>query len=85
MTSSREPAGASPATPVRAVRGEHWLVALAIVVAAFLHLALPAKYRVNPPWLAPAVLLGLLAAALIIGDPAASTGRKPGCGSSPAP
>jgi len=30
--------------------------------------ALPAKYRINPPWVAPAVLLGLLAA-LIIGDP----------------
>jgi len=43
-------------------------VALAIVVAAVLHVALPAKYRVNPPWVAPAVLLGLLAA-LIIGDP----------------
>ena len=56
-------------TPVRAARGEHWWpVALAIVVAAFLHVALPAKYRVNPPWVAPAVLLGLLAA-LIIGDP----------------
>jgi hypothetical protein len=69
MASSREPAGASPATPVQAVRGEHWWpVALAIVAAALLHVALPAKYRVNPPWLAPAVLLGLLAA-LIIGDP----------------
>ena len=43
-------------------------MALAIVVAAVLHVALPAKYRVNPPWVAPAVLLGLLAA-LIIGDP----------------
>jgi hypothetical protein len=30
--------------------------------------ALPAKYRVNPPWVLPVVLLGLLAA-LIIGDP----------------
>jgi hypothetical protein len=43
-------------------------VALAIVVAAVLHVALPAKYRVNPPWVAPVVLLALLAA-LIIGDP----------------
>jgi hypothetical protein len=43
-------------------------VALAILAAAVLHVALPAKYRVNPPWLAPAVLLGLLAA-LIVGDP----------------
>jgi len=69
MVSSREPTGAPPAAPVQAPRGEHWWpVALAIVAAAVLHVALPAKYRVNPPWLAPAVLLGLLAA-LIIGDP----------------
>ena len=69
MASSREPADIRPAIPVQAARGEHWWpVALAIVVAAFLHVALPAKYRVNPPWVAPAVLLGLLAA-LIIGDP----------------
>ena len=69
MVSSREPTGAPPAAPAQAPRGEHWWpVALAIVAAAVLHVALPAKYRVNPPWLAPAVLLGLLAA-LIIGDP----------------
>jgi hypothetical protein len=43
-------------------------VALAIVVVAVLHLLLPAKYRVSPPWLVPAVLLGLLAA-MIVGDP----------------
>jgi hypothetical protein len=43
-------------------------VALAIVVTAVLHVALPAKYRVNPPWVAPALLLALLAT-LIIGDP----------------
>jgi hypothetical protein len=43
-------------------------VALAIVVAALLHVALPAKYRVDPAWVVPAVLLALLAA-LIIGDP----------------
>ena len=55
--------------PVKAARGEHWWpVALAIVVATLLHLALPAKYRVNPPWVVPVVLLALLAA-LIIGDP----------------
>jgi len=69
MAWGRKPAGAPRAKPVPAARGEHWWpVALAIVVAAFLHVALPAKYRVNPPWVAPAVLLGLLAA-LIIGDP----------------
>jgi hypothetical protein len=69
MAPGRKPDDAPSAVPYQAARGEHWWpVALAIVVAAFLHVALPAKYRVNPPWLAPAVLLGLLAA-LIIGDP----------------
>ena len=43
-------------------------MALAIVVAAVLHVVLPAKYRVDPAWVVPAVLLALLAA-LIIGDP----------------
>jgi hypothetical protein len=43
-------------------------VALAILVTVALHVALPARYRVNPPWVLPVVLLGLLAA-LIIGDP----------------
>jgi len=43
-------------------------VALAIVVTAVLHVVLPAKYRVSPPWVAPTLLLALLAA-LIIGDP----------------
>jgi hypothetical protein len=69
MTSGRKPAAAAPVTPARAARGEHWWpVALAIVVAAFLHVALPAKYRVDPAWVVPAVLLALLAA-LISGDP----------------
>ena len=69
MAPGRKPDDAPPATTYQVAQGEHWWpVALAIVVAAFLHVALPAKYRINPPWLAPAVLLGLLAA-LIIGDP----------------
>jgi hypothetical protein len=69
MTLGGEPAAAPPATPVPAARGEHWWpVALAIVVAALMHVALPAKYRVDPPWVVPAVLLALLAA-LIVGDP----------------
>ena len=70
MASGPEPAGPPPVTPLRAAgRGEHWWpVALAIIVVAGLHVALPAKYRVNPPWVAPAVLLALLAA-LLIGDP----------------
>jgi hypothetical protein len=56
--------------PLRAAeRGEHWWpVALAIIAVVGLHVALPAKYRVNPPWVLPVVLLALLAA-LIIGDP----------------
>ena len=70
MTSGRTPAARPPVAPYgAAARGERWWpVALAIVVAVVLHVALPAKYRVNPPWVVPAVLLALLAA-LIIGDP----------------
>jgi len=52
-----------------AERGEHWWpVAAAIVLAAGLHVLLPARYRVQPAWLVPAVLLALLAV-LILGDP----------------
>jgi hypothetical protein len=52
-----------------AVPGEHWWpVAVAIIVVAGLHVALPARYRVQPAWLLPAILLALLVA-LIIGDP----------------
>jgi hypothetical protein len=70
MASGEEPADPPPGTSARAAeRGEHWWpVALAIIVVVGLHVALPAKYRVNPPWVLPAVLLALLAA-LIIGDP----------------
>jgi hypothetical protein len=52
-----------------AERGEHWWpVASAILVTAGLHVALPARYRVQPVWLIPAVELALLAV-LVIGDP----------------
>jgi hypothetical protein len=52
-----------------AARGEHWWpVALAILVVVFLHVALPARYRVDPAWVVPAVLIVLLAV-LIIADP----------------
>ena len=52
-----------------AQRGEHWWpVATAIVVVAGLHLALPARYRIQPAWVVPVVLLALLAV-LIVGDP----------------
>ena len=70
MASGWEPAAPPPVTPDGAAgRGENWWpVAVAIVVAAVLHVALPAKYRVDPAWVVPAVLLALLAA-LIVGDP----------------
>ena len=51
-------------------------MALSIIVIVGLHVALPAKYRVNPPWLAPLVLLILLAI-LIIGDPGRIDRQKP--------
>jgi hypothetical protein len=64
-----------PAAP--AGRGEHWWpVALAILVAAGLHVALPAQYRVHPRWVVPVVLLALLAI-LIIGDPGRIDRQKP--------
>jgi hypothetical protein len=70
MTSGWTPAALPPVAPDGAAgRGENWWpVALAIVAAAVLHVALPAKYRVDPAWVVPAVLLVLLAA-LLIGDP----------------
>jgi hypothetical protein len=69
MTSGSKPA-ASPVTPAAAaVRGEHWWpVALTVVATALLHMALPARDRIDPRWLAPVVTLALLAV-LIIGDP----------------
>ena len=72
MTTERRPAREpavelAPADP--AERGEQWWpVVLAIIVAAGLHVALPARYRVQPTWVVPAVLLGLVAV-LIVGDP----------------
>ena len=50
-----------------AERGEHWWpVALAILVVAGLHVALPARYRIQPGWVVPVVLLALLAAGAMI-------------------
>ena len=58
-------------------RGEHWWpVALAILVAAGLHAALPAEYRIQPGWAEPAVLLALLCV-LIAGDPGRIDRQKP--------
>ena len=61
----RPAAGPAPAGE----RGENWWpVATAIIVVAGLHVALPARYRVQPAWVVPVVLLVLLAV-LIAGDP----------------
>ena len=70
MTTEQRPAP-DPGTgqALAAGPGEHWWpVAAAIIVVAGLHVALPARYRVQPAWLIPTVLLVLLAV-LIIGDP----------------
>ena len=84
MTAERRPAR-EPAVELKpAERGEQWWpVVLAISVAAGLHVALPARYRVQPTWVVPAVLLGLVAV-LIVGDPGRIDRQKPGCGLSPA-
>ena len=50
-------------------------MALAIIVVIGLHVALPARYRLNPPWVLPVVLLALLAT-VIIGDPGRIDGQK---------
>jgi len=65
-----QPARQPAAEPAPAAgQGEHWWpVALAILVVAGLHVALPARYRVQPAWVVPAVLIALLAV-LIAGDP----------------
>jgi hypothetical protein len=68
-TEQRPPREPPVALAPPAERGEHWWpVATAIILVAGLHVALPARYRVQPAWLVPAVLLALLAV-LIIGDP----------------
>jgi hypothetical protein len=70
MATEQKPAREPPAPLAPAAeRGEHWWpVALAIIVVAGLHVALPASYRVQPAWLVPAVLIALLVV-LVIGDP----------------
>jgi hypothetical protein len=69
MTTERRPAREPAVELAPAERGEQWWpVVLAIIVAAGLHVALPARYRVQPTWVVPAVLLGLVAV-LIVGDP----------------
>ena len=51
-------------------------MALAILAAAGLHIVLPAQYRVNPRWAVPVVLIVLLAV-LIVGDPGRIDRRRP--------
>ena len=70
MTTEQRPAPEPGTGRAQAAgRGEHWWpVAAAIIVVAGLHVALPARYRVQPAWLLPTVLLVLLAV-LIVGDP----------------
>jgi hypothetical protein len=70
MAAGQTPAHQPPAGPAPPdERGEHWWpVAGAIVAVAALHVALPARYRVQPAWVVPVALI-LPLAALIIGDP----------------
>jgi hypothetical protein len=79
---ARQPAaGLAPASE----RGEHWWpVATAIIAVAGLHVALPGRYRVQPAWVVPVVLLALLAVLISPGTRAGSTGSELGCGPSPA-
>ena len=77
MATEQRPAREPANELVPAERGEHWWpVATAIILVAGLHVVLPARYRVHPAWLFPAVVLGLLAV-LIIGDPGRIDRQKP--------
>jgi hypothetical protein len=51
-------------------------VAAAILAVAALHVALPARYRVQPAWVVPVVVVALLAL-LIVGDPGRIDRQKP--------
>jgi hypothetical protein len=70
MGTGQKPADRPATEPGRdGGRGEHWWpVAMAVIVVAALHEALPPQYRVLPPWVVPGVLMALLAV-LIAGDP----------------
>ena len=49
MASGQQPADPPPAAPYLATQDEHWRPAVsAIVIAALLHVALPAQYRITP-------------------------------------
>jgi hypothetical protein len=69
--------GPAAEPPPAASRGEHWWpVAAAILAVAALHVALPARYRVQPAWVVPVVVVALLAL-LIVGDPGRIDRQKP--------
>ena len=69
MATEQKPPRSPPVELAPAERGEHWWpVALAIVAVVGLHVVLPARYRVQPAWVLPVVLLALLAV-LMVGDP----------------
>ena len=68
-TEQKPPRGTVIELAPAAGRGEHWWpVAVAIIAVVGLHVVLPARYRVQPVWVIPVVLLALLAV-LIAGDP----------------
>src|SRR5260370_37657436 len=79
MARWRKPgSGAAAGLAPAGERGEHWWpVATAIIVVAGLHVALPARYRVQPARVVPGVLLALLAG-LIAGAPR-RIGRRETC------
>jgi hypothetical protein len=66
VVADQKPAARPPVEPAGVTeRGEHWWP-----------VALPAQYRVHPIWLVPVVLLVLLAV-LIVGDPGRIDRQKP--------
>jgi len=77
MTTEQRPASEPTAELAPEARGEHWWpVATAIVIAACLHVVLPARYKIQPGWVVPAVLFVLLIV-LIAGDPGRIDRQKP--------
>jgi hypothetical protein len=69
--------GDTPAHQGARTKGEHWWpVILAIGVSAALHVALPPRYRIQPTWILPTVLV-VLVAALVIADPGRIDRQRP--------
>ena len=62
-----QPLGSAPVAPDgAAAQGEHWRPVALTIVVTVICLVLPAKYRVDPPLVVPAVLLALLAARSVL-------------------